>query len=124
DSTRANSAARRRHQTRPPGERTALLTIAGRTGIDHQVNRIQLLAAIVMFEGAEHDVGDFVTGVRPDVDDLIVTLAVGDDALAILLFDGADLFVRVIEFDLLFFRTDHVRNSNRDASFGRLAEAE
>src|SRR5206468_12777281 len=38
--------------------------------------------------------------------------------------DRFDLFVRVIEFDLLFFRNDHVRNSNRDASFGRLAEAE
>ena len=63
-----------------------------------------------MFEGAEHDVGNLVTGMGPDVDDLIVTLTIRDDALAILLFHGADLFVSVLEFDLFLFRNDHVRN--------------
>src|SRR5207253_4502132 len=76
-----------------------------------------------VFEGAEHDIGDFVTSVRPDVDDLIVTLTVGDDALAILLFDGTDLFVSILELDLFLFRNNHVRNSNRDTGFGRFTEA-
>ena len=57
--------------------------------------------ALVVFEGAEHDVGDLVAGVRPDVDDLVVALAVGDDALAILLLDLVDLLVGVLELDLL-----------------------
>ena len=117
-------AARLRHQTAHAGELTHLLTIAARAGIHHQVNRIQFLAALVVFEGAEHDVGDFVTGVRPDVDDLVVTLAVRDDALAILLLDRFDLFVSVFEFGLLLFRNDHVRNSDRNTGLGRFAEAE
>jgi len=35
-----------------------------------------------------------------------------------------DLFVSVIEFDLLFFRNNHVRNSNRNTGFGRFAETQ
>src|SRR4029077_8539651 len=38
--------------------------------------------------------------------------------------DRFDLFVSVIEFDLLFFRNNHVRNSNRNTGFGRFAEPE
>ena len=80
-------ARRFRHQTAHAGELIHLLAIAARAGIDHQVNRVQFLAALVMLESAEHDVGNLVTRVRPDVDDLVVTLAIGDDALAILLLD-------------------------------------
>ena len=57
------------------------------------------LLALVVFERAEHDVGDLVRAMRPDVDDLVVTFAGRDDALAILLLDFADLLVRV--FNLL-----------------------
>ncbi len=74
---------------RMPASCLHLLAVAARAGIHHQVNRVQFLAALVVLEGAEHDVGDFVTGVGPDVDDLVVTLAIGDDAFAILLLDRA-----------------------------------
>ena len=80
-------AGRLGHQTAHAGQLTDLLAVAARTGIDHQENRIQFLAALVVFQSAEHDVGNLVTGVRPDVDDLVVALAVRDDALAILLLD-------------------------------------
>src|SRR5438445_75158 len=82
------------------------------------------ISPVGVLEGTKHDVGDFVTSVRPDVDDLIVTLAVGNDTLAILLFDGADLFVSILEFDLFLFRNNHVRNSNRNTGFGRFAETQ
>ena len=77
-----------------------------------------------MLEGAEHDIRNFVTGMRPDVDNFVVTLAIRDDALAILLLDGPDLFVGILELDLFFFRNDHVRNSNRNTGLGRFAEPE
>src|SRR5207248_2410571 len=100
------------------------LTIATRSGIHHQVDRIQFLAPVVVLEGAEHDVGDLVARMRPDIDDLVVTLTICDDALAILLLDGPDLFVSILELDLFLFRNDHVRNSNRDTGLGRFAEAQ
>ena len=89
-------AGRLGHQTAHAGELPHLLAIAARAGIHHQENRVQFLAALVVFEGAEHDVGDLVAGMRPDVDDLVVALAVGDDALAILLLDRLDLLVGVL----------------------------
>jgi hypothetical protein len=55
-----------------------------------------------VFEGTEHDVRDFVASVRPDVDDLVVALAIRDNAFAILLLDGLDLLIRILQFR--FFR--------------------
>ena len=116
-------AARLRHQTAHACELTDLLTIATRAGVDHQINRIEFLTAVVVFQCTEHDVRNLVAGVRPDIDDLVVTLAVGDDAFAILLFDLADLFVGVLQFGLFFLRNNHVRNSDRDSRPCRLGEA-
>ena len=76
-----------------------------------------------MFKGAEHDVGNFVTGVSPNIDDLVIALAVRDDALAILLFDGLDRFVSVLQLGFLFLRNDHVGNSDGDSGLGRFREA-
>ncbi len=85
---------------------------------------LQLLAALVVLEGAEHDVGDFVAGVGPDVDDLVVALAVGDDAVAVLLLDLGDLLVGVVELDLLLLRDDHVGDADGDARVHGPVEAE
>src|SRR6266705_4642507 len=77
-----------------------------------------------MFEGAKHPAGDFVSGVRPNVDDLVITLAVSDDAFAILLLNLSDLLVSILELGLFLLRNDHVRDSNRDAGLGRLGKTE
>ena len=77
-----------------------------------------------MFQSAEHSTGNFVTGVRPDIDNLIVALAIGDDAFAILLINLSNLLIGVFQLGLFFFRNDHVRNPNGDASFGGLGKAE
>ena len=75
-----------------------------------------------MFEGAEHHAGNFISGVRPDVDDLVVALAVGDDPLAILLLYLPNLLVGIFQLGLLLFRNDHVRNSNGNAGLGCFGE--
>ena len=78
---------------RMPASCLHLLAVAARAGIHHQEDGVQLLAALVVLERPEHDVRDLVAGVGPDVDDLVVAFAVGDDALAILLLDLVDLLV-------------------------------
>ena len=60
----------------------------------------------------------------PDVHDLVVTLARGDDTLAILLLDFADLLLRRGDFLALFLRDDHVIDADGNARAGGLAEAE
>ncbi len=60
----------------------------------------------------------------PDVDDLVVALAGGDDALAILLFDLGDLLLGVADFLVLFLGDDHVVDADGDAGAGGGAEAE
>ena len=77
------------HQTAQTGELADLLFVTARAGIHHQINRIVFLLALVLFEGAEHDVGNLVRAMRPDIHDLVVTFAGGDDTLAILFFDFA-----------------------------------
>ena len=61
---------------------------------------------------------------RPDVNDLVVTLAIGDDAFAILLLNLADLPVGIFQLGLFLLRNDHVRDSNRNASLGRFGKTE
>src|SRR6266498_3102412 len=110
------------HQTAHARELPHLLTVAARSRVDHQENRIQFFATLVMFEGAEHHAGNLVSGMRPNVDDLVVTLAIGDDTLAILLFNLPDLLVSIFELRLFLFRNDHIRNSNRDSRLGCLGK--
>ena len=56
------------------------------------------------FERAEHDVGNLVGAMRPDVDDLVVAFARRDDALAILLLDFLDLLLRGVNLLVLLLR--------------------
>ena len=64
--------------------------------------------------------GDLVGAMRPDVDDLVVAFAGGDDALAILLLDFVDLLLRVVDFLVFSFGNDHVVNADGDAGAGWL----
>ncbi len=69
-------------------------------------------------------VGDLVGDARPDVDDLVVALAVGDEPLLVLLDDALDLLLRLAEEDLLRRRDHHVIHADRDARPHRVVEAE
>ena len=117
-------AGRFGHQATHAGKLTDLLPVAARAGIDHERHRIVLLLALVELERLEHDVGNLVSAVRPDVNDLVVAFARSNDTLAILLFDFFDLLLSGIDFLILFFRDNHVVDANGDARARSLAEAQ
>ena len=79
------------HKTAGAAELADLLLITTRTGIHHDVNRVHLGLAFVGFEFSENLLGNAVGGVSPDVDDLVIAFAVGDDALVELGLDLGDL---------------------------------
>jgi len=80
-------AARFRHETANTCKLTHLLFVATRARIHHERDWIVFSLALIFFERLEHDAGDLVGGVRPDIDDFVVTFARRDDAFAILFFD-------------------------------------
>ena len=74
------------HQAAHAGELADLLFRSAGAGVGHDVNRIEVAAgAVVLFHGLEHFVGDSFGDLRPDFDDLVVALALGDGAFLILL---------------------------------------
>src|SRR5205814_2399833 len=79
------------HETAHAGQLADLLLAAPRAGVGHHVDRVELAALLAALELAEHLLRDELGDVGPDVDDLVVALAVGDDAVLILLLDLVDL---------------------------------
>ena len=95
------------HQTAHTGKLADLLFRTASAGIGHDVNRVEVAAgAVVLFHGLEHLVGNRFGDLRPDFDDLVVALAVGDRAFLILLLDF-----------------DHLPSRRRCTSAGLLARA-
>src|SRR5208283_5306489 len=77
-------AGRLGHQAAHAGKLADLLFGTARTGVGHDVNRIEVAAgAVVLFHGMEHFVGDAFGDLGPDFDDLVVAFAVGDGAVLI-----------------------------------------
>ena len=60
----------------------------------------------------------------PDVDDLVVALAVGDEPFLVLIDDALHFGLRLAEQDALRLRDDHVVHADRDAGARRVVEAE
>src|SRR6185503_15311321 len=116
-------AARFGHETAQTGKLANLLFIAAGAGVDHEADGVVFPLALVLVEGLEHDAGDLVGAMGPDVDDLVVTLAAGDDATAVLLLDFRDLFLGVLDLLVLLLRNDHVIDADGDARTGGFAEA-
>ena len=78
-------ARRLRHQAAHAGQLPDLLLAAARAGVGHDVDRVEALARLVeRLHLAEHLVGDLLGDLRPDRDDLVVALAVGDRAVLVL----------------------------------------
>ena len=118
-------ARRLRHQPAHPGQLTNLLLAAAGAGVGHHVDRVEALPFLVDgFHLAEHRVGDLLGGFRPDGDDLVVALAVGDGALEVLRFDLDDLVARLADERALLLRDDQVVDADRQARPGRVGEAE
>ena len=65
------------HQTAHTGELADLLLGTAGAGVGHHEDRIELAASLLgAAHLAEHLVGDVLGGAMPDVDDLVVALAV------------------------------------------------
>ena len=80
------------HQAAHAGELPDLLLAASRAGVGHDVDRVEGPAFLVeLLHLAEHRVGDVLGRFRPDRDDLVVALAVGDGAFEVLRLDLDDL---------------------------------
>ncbi len=91
DDRRLDDLARRLgHQAAHAGELAHLGRRTARAGVRHHVDRVhRLLAAVVVeldrLDAGHHLVGDLFRALRPGVDDLVVLLALGDQAVIVLL---------------------------------------
>ena len=111
-------ALRIRHQAAHAGELADLLERAAGARAGHHEDRVQLVEVLL------HRVGDLVGRLRPDVDDRLVPLVLGDEAAVVLVVDLLDPLL-VADQDLLLVRRDHdVVLRDRDAGLRRVAEAE
>ena len=85
-------ARRLGHQAAHAGQLADLLLAAAGAGVGHDVDRVERPAlAVELLHLGEHLVGDLLGHVRPDGDDLVLALAVGDRALEVLLLDADHL---------------------------------
>ena len=80
------------HQAAHAGQLADLLLAAAGARVGHDVDRVERAAlAVELLHLGEHLVGHLLGDVRPDGDDLVLALAVGDRAFQVLLFDADDL---------------------------------
>ena len=78
---------------------------------------------VALLHLAEHFIGNFFRDGRPDFDDLVVALAVGDRAVQILLLDVDDLLFGVVTRIFLLSGNDHVIDADGEAGASGVAEA-
>src|ERR1051326_8106780 len=115
-------ARRLGHQSTHAGELANLLFRSASAGVGHNVNRIEFAFLIAALHFTEHFVSNFFGNRRPDFDDLVVALAVGDGAVQILLLNVDHLLLGVFDQDFLAVRDDHVIDADRQAGAGRKFE--
>src|SRR6266481_752184 len=113
DDRALNDLARRLgHQAAHAGELAHLLRRAARAGMRHHVDRVDLrgaAAAVDLFHRRDllhHFVGDQVGRLRPGVDHLVVLLALGDQAVVVLLLEFLGVVAGLLD-DLPLRTGDH-----------------
>src|SRR5690606_32375263 len=102
---------------------------AAGAGVGHHVDRVDLgHSAVVQLlhlgDFAHHLVGDAVGGLGPGVNHLVVLLALGDQAVGVLLLVLLHLGAGGVDDLGLLAGDDDVVLAERDARLGRLAEAQ
>ena len=122
-------ARRLRHQAAHAGKLPHLRRRAARAGMRHHVDRVDLrFRALLRGLGGgdllHHRFGDLFRALRPGVDDLVVFLALGDQAVVVLLLEFLDEIARLLDARLLGARHHHVVLAERDAGLERMMEAE
>ena len=108
-------ARRLGHQSAHAGELTNLLLRTAGAGVGHDVDRVHGSFFVGVLHVAEHLVGDLLGDRRPDLDDLVGALAVGDGAVQVLLLDFDHLLVGVVHGGVLAGRNDHVIEADGEA---------
>ena len=128
-----NGAIRLRHQTTHTGQLTNLGGGTPRPGIGHHEDGVErallfVLAVAVLDhfnpEVFHHRLGDLVIGPRPDIHDLVVTLAAGYQTGSKLLLDLAHFLFGSIDHGVLGIRNHHVFHTNGRTGQRRFAEAQ
>ena len=123
-------AVRLRHQSAHPGELPDLRRRAARARVGHHVDRVErllldrLAVAVDHVDGAElrhHRLRDVVAGAAPDVDHLVVALALRDQARGVLRLDLLHLRFGLVDDLVLLLRHQHVVGRERDAAARREA---
>ena len=112
------------HQTAHARQLADLVAVASRPGIHHEVDGVKVLASLIVFKGPVHGSGDFLRRLGPDVDNLVVTLAVRDGAHPVLLLDLSHRLAGPVDHLRLFLGDDHVIDTDGDARTGGGREAE
>ena len=125
-------AVRLGHQAAHAGELTDLCSRAASTRVGHHVDGIEgllidhlavTIGDLLGLELIHHGLADFVAGLGPDVDHLVVTLALGHQTRGVLLLDLLDLGLGSSQQRDLLRRHQHVTDGNRDAGTGGQTEA-
>ncbi len=127
DDRRLDDLARRLgHQAAHAGKLAHLGRRAAGAGMAHHVDRVhRLLTAIVLeldrLDAGHHLVGDLFRALRPGVDDLVVLLALGDQAVIVLLLVFLGQRLGVGNQLGLGLRDDHVVLAERNAGAAGMA---
>ena len=114
-----NFAVRLRHKTTHTGELTDLVLTASGAGIQHGVNRVDLLS-VSFFGFREEGISHLLGGAGPDVDDLVVAFAVGQSTVGVLTVDGIDFFACGSDEFRFCLGYGHIRNGDGEACHGRV----
>ena len=112
------------HQATHTSELTNLLAVTTCTGIHHECDGVVLVLTLIGLERLQHHVGDFVRGMRPDIDDLVVTFAWGNHTLAVLFLYIINFLLGRLDLLALLGRNDHVINTDRSTGLGGFLEAQ
>ncbi len=112
------------HQAAHAGELLHLRGRAARAGVGHHPHRVDGLARQRRRNALHHLLGDAIGATRPGVDDLVVLLARGDQAVLVLLLVLLHFLRRRRDQLDLGLRDDEVVLAERDAGPARVVEAE
>src|SRR5882757_6651616 len=123
-----------RHQAAQSRQLANLLLRAAGARVGHDEDRVERgagdsLALVVLAENLgrealDNGAADLILNFRPDIDDLVVALAVGDHAVVVLLLNLADLLLRAFEQLRFLRRYRHVLDGDGDSGLGRELEAD
>ena len=93
------------HQTTHTAQLTDLLLRTTGSRVEHHVYRVETV--VVLDERVDHGLRQFRIDVRPDVDDLVVTLVVGNKTHVVVVHDGVGALVTLLDEFLLLLGDDH-----------------